>query len=330
MKTFRLLTYSFFCLCIFLSTAYPQWLQLGSRLRYQHVYAMTKSRDSTNGTDIFAGCSGGGVFSSTDNGSHWTLLGLNDIDVVSLAVFGSHIVAGTNGSGIYVSGDKGKTWKQAEISLARPNIFAFAVIPGSDGSVMMYAGTYYDGVYCSTDFGSHWVSTNAEKYPQEIWCLASRDSYLYAGTIGPVYFSSDGGKQWKEAKGVRDVHAFTVCPARGGGHDLFAGSIIGTGAWLSGNDVWEHISSGLKNLYVWSLGSTLEKNGKSILFAGTEGGVYYSPNGGKKWTPASGGLTNMNIRSIAVTDKYVFVGTWGDGVWRRSLSDFRPVRRRSR
>ncbi|MCX6143095.1 MAG: hypothetical protein NTZ35_07735 [Ignavibacteriales bacterium] len=330
MRTLRFFSYSFFYLCYCFSQSTAQWVQLGHDLRNHHIYAMTTSPNGTRGTNIFAGSSGGGVFLSTDNGTSWKLIGLKNLDVVSLAVSGTHVFAGTNGSGIFISDDKGKTWRKAEISLQRPNIFAFAVVPRSDGDAIVYAGTYYDGVYRSTDYGSHWVSTSEQKIPEEIWCLVSRDSIFYAGTMGLTYFSSDDGANWEVCKGVSDVHAFAVSPARDGGHDLFAGSIVGTGVWLSATGGWISVRSGLNNLYVWSLGISKDRNGKSIVFAGTEGGIYYSPSNGKKWTPANGGLTNLNIRSIAVSAKHVFVGTWGDGVWRRPLSDFGPVRRRTR
>jgi photosystem II stability/assembly factor-like uncharacterized protein len=307
-------------------------MQLGTKLRYQHVYAMAVSANGAKGADIFAASSGGGVFLSTNNGNSWSLIGLKNLDVVSLAVSGTHVFAGTNGSGIFISDDKGKTWRKAEIPLQRPNIFAFAVVPGSDGNATVYAGTFYDGVYRSADYGSHWVSTNEQKYPQEIWCLALRDSCLYAGTTRLTYFSSDDGETWKVSKGVDDVHAFALSPTIDGEHNLFAGSIIATGVWLS-MDVhsrWASVSNGLKNLNAWSLEISTDRKGRSILFVGTEGGIYYSSSNGKKWTSANLGLTNLNIRSIAVTGKYVFVGTWGDGVWRRPLSDFRHARRSTR
>jgi photosystem II stability/assembly factor-like uncharacterized protein len=330
MRTLRFFSYLFFYVCYCFSQSTAQWVQLGHQLRIQHVYAMTVSPNGTNGTNIFAASSGGGIFLSTNNGASWKLLGLQNLDVVSLAVSGSHVFAGTNGSGIFISDDEGSTWRKAEISLERPNIFAFAVVPRSDGDAIIYAGTYYDGVYRSTDYGSHWVNTSKQKLPAEISCLAFRDSILYAGTLGLTYFSSDNGANWKVSKGASDVHAFAISRTIDGGQDLFAGSIIGTGVWLSGIDRWDRINSGLKNLYVWSLGISTDKNGKRVLFAGTEGGIYYSPSYGKKWTPANVGLTNLNIRSIAVTDKYIFVGTWGDGVWRRPLSDFRPALRSTR
>jgi hypothetical protein len=326
MKTLRCFSSLFFFLCFCLSQTNAQWLQLGHQLKSQHIYAMTVAPNGTNGTNVFAASSGGGVFLSTNNGTSWSLAGLKNVDVVSLAVSGPHVFAGTNGSGIFISDDMGATWRQPDDSKMISHVFGFAVAPASAGNAVVYAGAYGGGVYRSTDYGSSWVCTSNEKSPAEIWCLALRDAILYAGTLEGTYFSSNDGADWKEAKGASDIHALAVCPARDGGADLFAGSIIGTGVWKSGKDRWERISSGLKNLYVWSLGISTDSSGKSILFAGTEGGIYYSLSNGKKWTPATGRLANLNIRSIAVSDKYVFVGTWGDGVWRRLLSDFRPAR----
>jgi photosystem II stability/assembly factor-like uncharacterized protein len=332
MRTLRLCSCAFFFLCFCFSQSTAQWVQLGHTLGSQHIYAMTVSPNGTEGTNVFAASSGGGVFLSTNNGNSWKLVGLKNLDVVSVAASGSHVFAGTNGSGFFVSDDNGATWRQADDSLQVSHVFGFAVAPRSDGMAIIYAGSHGGGIYRSTDYGTSWVPTSKQRFPSESWCLVSRDSILYAGTMGPTYFSADDGANWKVSKGTSDVHAFALAPASGGKQNLFAGSIIATGVWMSADvhSRWESVKNGLKNLYVWSLGISKEKNGKSILFAGTEGGIYYSPSNGKKWMPASGRLTNLNIRSIAVTDKYVFVGTWGAGVWRRPLSDFGPARRRAR
>jgi hypothetical protein len=39
------------------------------------------------------------------------------------------------------------------------------------------------------------------------------------------------------------------------------------------------------------------------------------------WTAVNSGLTNTDIRSLTVSDSTIFAGTWGGGVWRRSLSE---------
>ena len=57
------------------------------------------------------------------------------------------------------------------------------------------------------------------------------------------------------------------------------------------------------------------------LFAGTGGGVFLSTNNGTSWTAVNTGLTNSYVLSLAVSGTNLFAGTWGNGVWRRPLSE---------
>jgi exo-beta-1,3-glucanase (GH17 family) len=52
------------------------------------------------------------------------------------------------------------------------------------------------------------------------------------------------------------------------------------------------------------------------VFAGTASGVYRSANGGDSWIAVNTGLTNLNVKSLAVAaDGALFAGTAGDGVF---------------
>jgi hypothetical protein len=54
------------------------------------------------------------------------------------------------------------------------------------------------------------------------------------------------------------------------------------------------------------------------IFAGTEGGVFFSSNNGASWTPRSAGLTSFRIRGLAIIGSNLFVATYGGGVFRSS------------
>jgi len=291
---------------------------------------MAVSQKRGRGTNIIAGTSGGGVHISTDNGTSWSSVGPPDLDVVALAVSGSYVFAGTNGRGIFVSTDNGARWDPASVD---PNVhvFGFAVGRNKDGRANIFAGTYGAGIYQSTDNGSSWWAPvkNDEEIPREIWCLVFRGKSLYAGTRTSTFVSSDDGANWEVIESVNDIHALVVAPGGGRGRNLFAGSIIGTGVWLSAgeNAGWKKVNTGLANRFVWSLAAATDRNGKTSIFAGTEDGIFRSINNGKRWTPVNGGLANRNVRSIAVAGSYIFVGTWGDGVWRRPLSDLASAER---
>jgi hypothetical protein len=65
------------------------------------------------------------------------------------------------------------------------------------------------------------------------------------------------------------------------------------------------------------------------IFAGTwGGGVFLSTNSGTSWTAVNSGLTNSDVRALAVSPTVggtggtnLIAGTWGSGVWRRPLSE---------
>jgi len=65
----------------------------------------------------------------------------------------------------------------------------------------------------------------------------------------------------------------------------------------------------------------LAVSGKNI-FAGTYVGVFLSTNNGTSWNKVNTGLTGHPIRTLAVSDAYIFAGTDGDGVWRRPITEF--------
>jgi photosystem II stability/assembly factor-like uncharacterized protein len=54
------------------------------------------------------------------------------------------------------------------------------------------------------------------------------------------------------------------------------------------------------------------------IFAGTEGGVFFSSNNGATWTPRSVGLTSLRIRALAIAGSNIFAATRDGGVFRSS------------
>ena len=136
-----------YIICSFcaINNAQALWQQLNG------PYGGTVRSIIRNGTDLLA-ATYTGVFSSSDNGSHWQKLPLNTgfgySYVYDLLVKDSHLYAVT-ATGIYTSSDSGLTWSwfsdgSDAISLASNGIDFFAG----------YAG---GGIYVSTDNGTHWT-----------------------------------------------------------------------------------------------------------------------------------------------------------------------------
>jgi photosystem II stability/assembly factor-like uncharacterized protein len=63
-----------------------------------------------------------------------------------------------------------------------------------------------------------------------------------------------------------------------------------------------------------------------LLFAGTEFGVFFSPDGGKVWVKLGGGLPTIAVRDIAIQKREhdLVIATFGRGFY--VLDDYRPLR----
>src|SRR5467141_2009243 len=127
---------------------------------------------------------GNGVYKSTDSGSTWTHLGLNDTqhigkiavdprdpNVVFVAAIG-HLYAANPERGVFRSRDGGRTWQ--EVLYKDANVGAVEVVIDPTDSRVVYAGLW-----------------NTRRPP---W-------FTYAPTNGPgggIYKSTDGGTTWQQ------------------------------------------------------------------------------------------------------------------------------------
>ncbi|HUU28477.1 MAG TPA: hypothetical protein VM123_11755 [archaeon] len=185
-------------------------------------------------------------------------------------------------------------------------ILSFAV-----SGTNLFAGTYEDGVFLSTNNGTSWTEVNTGLTNTVILALAvSPDSSgnLFAGTgDGGVFLSTNNGTSWTEVNnGLTNTSVRALAVS---GTNLFAGT--GGGVFLSTNNgtSWTEVNTGLTNTGV-------NHNGLAVsgtnLFAGTfDGGVFLSTNNGTSWTEVNTGLTNRNVCALAVSGTNLFAGTGG-------------------
>jgi photosystem II stability/assembly factor-like uncharacterized protein len=78
-----------------------------------------------SGTDILIG-SGSSICRSTDNGQSWTVVN-NNLSVNAFVANGTEIYAGTDGKGVFLSTDRGLNWKEIDTGSANPFVYSLAV-----------------------------------------------------------------------------------------------------------------------------------------------------------------------------------------------------------
>jgi hypothetical protein len=231
-------------------------------------------------------------------------------EIYALAVMDSIVFAGTNNRGVFRSNDNGNTWTSVNTGLPKENrlseniiVTALAV---SDSAI--YAGATYEGVYRSTDKGLHWTSAGNMLYSQ-VWSLAVYDSFIYAGDMERIFFSTNGGISWTKGNNLlTTIFSFAFI-----GNDVFAGTRVSVVKATIGQAQWVYADSGITDYDIGALAVS-----GNHLYAGTSnGGIFLSTDSGTRWTPVNSGMPiDSKVSSLLVIDKYLFAGTYGSGIFR--------------
>jgi hypothetical protein len=202
---------------------------------------------------------------------------------------GTDIFAGTWGS-IFLSTNNGTSWKTINSGLTA--VTDIAVIPASNGTggSKIFASTtlsfdlwhwavYGGGIFFTTNYGLTWTSINVGLMNNDVFALAVSGNDLFAATDYGVHRLNDNGTSWTRV----GLEYNSVSTLVGNGTSLFAGT----------QDKAED----------WSLRTRFGS------------GVFRSTNNGTSWTAVNNGLTNLDVRSLAVSGTNLFVGTFGGGVF---------------
>jgi photosystem II stability/assembly factor-like uncharacterized protein len=163
---------------------------------------------------------GGGVYRSTDGGSHWTKLthGLptGDLGRCALDIYrkNSNIVyaeiENRGGGGVYRSEDKGETWTRMSDTNPRPSYFSqIRVDPNNDLRIWM-GGV---NIYFSEDGGKTFIQTRFERVHSDvhaIWIDPSNSDHLVIGNDGGVWVTYDSGRAWAHLNNIALAQFYEV------------------------------------------------------------------------------------------------------------------------
>ena len=108
----------------------------------------------------------------------------------------------------------------------------------------IFAGTYEDGIFLSTDEGLNWTEVNNGLDGKEVRSFAISGTKILAGTRSGLFISSDNGANWTNVlMGSKnpDIRSFAIS-----GNNIFAGT-WDDGVILSTDDgsTWNAVNNGL-------------------------------------------------------------------------------------
>ena len=200
-----------------------------------------------------------------------------------------------------------------------PSIQALA----ATGDGRIFAGSFGQGVFVSSDYGETWMTMNVGLKDRFILCLTvDQEGVVYAGTVrGGIYRVKAGGKTWESiSHGLKRVEVKSLLAHRQG---IYAGTGRGVYRWQEAQQTWFAVAKGLDQILVSSL-VMMDKR----LYAGTAGeGVQWldtAKPGTAIWqkvksefVDAKERLRHNHVRVLAKNEGgALFVGTQDGGIYR--------------
>jgi len=141
----------------------------------------------------------------------------------------------------------------------------------------------------------------------------TNSAVLYAGTnVGGLYQSADSGANWVKTSNIGYVGINDIKQDSFG--NIYAGTDVGVITNQGALGTWIPKNTGLGNLTVHTL--VIDPVTPTTLYAGTNGGVFKSVDGGTTWVASSGNLptniTNSTVNALVidpVTPTTLYAGT---------------------
>lgn len=228
----------------------------------------------------------------------------------------------TNGSGLFKSTNGGLSWGAMNYDF--PDSLVKTLVIDPVRSSTLYVGTAVGGVSKSTNGGNSWNTANT-LVGTNVASLAidpTNTSIVYAATSGGLYRtafykgiqkSTDGGLSWTPInEGASSLVARCIAVDPKSPTTLFA-CTAGIVKSTNGGSNWNKVMTTDATVIAIDPIST------STVYAGTDSGIFKSPDGGGTWAQAVDGLTFTRISSLAIdptAPSTLYAGTAGGGVFK--------------
>ncbi|MBW8011338.1 MAG: hypothetical protein FVQ83_08865 [Chloroflexi bacterium] len=239
-----------------------------------------------------------------------------------------------NSGDILKSIDSGRNWTVIGApSSGLPDSLVFTLVLDYSSPVenrTLYAVSYENGVYKSTDGGTSWTAineglgTSGNYYYQSLVIDPTDPQVLYAGVESGLYKTTDGGATWNKLSwDMQNIGLVEIDPQDP--QILYASVLYHLGGLyrsLDGGTTWELLFS---DPVVKAI--AIDPFNPEIIYIATKDydesplgrGVFRSMDGGETWLPVNEGLSHLSIFSIEIdpnNPNILYLGTEGNGAFR--------------
>jgi photosystem II stability/assembly factor-like uncharacterized protein len=242
-----------------------------------------------------------------------------DLNIKGMGVVNNMIFAGTKYSQFLCSKDNGLTWNDLTLTPGFPtHWFDPVAFVGISGSIFAASSQGY-GIIRSNDSGTTWVRVNNGLSDSGVYCLAVKDTILFAGTYkGGVFKTIDKGNTWEQMSiGLPQIPNWggaTVRSISTTQTGIFAGTTrglyylnISTNTWFNSN-----IDTLIQGIFIESM---LDLFNGAFLVGTVTGGVYKLSSSTTPWIKSNNGLNCEIVTDIAIGNNKVIASTYYGNVF---------------
>ena len=230
------------------------------------------------------------------------------VNTVNVEKSTNTIFAGTY-DGVYKSADLGNSWFEINNGISgRKIINHFLVID----TLNIYASTF-DGLFKTTDGGQNWNLLQIGL--GNVFCKLLRISEFgdfFVASGDGIYRSTDNGSSWQKIFFTGGIVNTIILDSDSTIYshqvpELFKSSDYG--------NTWKFIYQFSVGSYVYNLQSGLVIEWNNILF-GTDGGIFYTPDGGSSFFHNSVGIGLTSILDLLKDEgDHIFAVSWDDKIF---------------
>ena len=230
----------------------------------------------TNSDILFAATSSG-IFKTEDAGVNWSIVKSGGTKDIVFKPNNPAVMYAGGGGNFYKSTDDGQNWSQISNGLPSGSRSVIAVTPADPEVVycLLTNGDSYKGIYRSSNSGESFT------------VMSTSPNIMSWGCSG-----GSGGQAWYDLDVAADPNNSDVVFA--GGVNCFK-SIDGGSTWNISSHWWGDcgVPSVHADLHILEYNPLNDR-----LYAGNDGGIYYTGNGGSSWPEITNGLPISQVYRI--------------------------------
>jgi cysteine-rich repeat protein len=284
------------------------WVPANGGYYNDYVYAL--AIDPTAPQTVYAGISAFGVRKSTNGGVSWSGGGfLDSAHALAMDPTAPQTVYVGANAGVWKSTNGATSYSQMNVGLSSFFVSTVAIDPAN-------SQTFYEGdnvVRKSTNGGASWSQTGGMLgRPLCVAINPANSQTVYVGTDGNgVNKSTNGGTSWTAVNnGLTWQYVYSLAIDPNNPQTMYAGTQGGFFSSSNGAGTWFPSSSMPYPVWTIAIHPTLTW----VVYVGTNGGgVSKTTNGGASWTALNSGLTDLNVKSLAIdptNPQIMYAGTF--------------------